>query len=78
MNKDSRIGEYIIEFDIPGNLLNAGNYYIRLLFGKDRSELLLGADNLIGFEVENVKLGVKTHIYPGIIRPVFDYKIKIK
>lgn len=78
MNKDSRIGEYIIEFDIPGNLLNAGNYYIRLLFGKDQSELLLGADNLIGFEVENVKLGVKTHIYPGIIRPVFDYKIKIK
>ena len=34
MNKDSRIGEYIIEFDIPGNLLNAGNYYIRLLLEK--------------------------------------------
>ncbi|MCL1675703.1 ABC transporter ATP-binding protein [Elizabethkingia meningoseptica] len=78
MQKDSKIGEYTIAFDIPANLLNAGNYYFRLFFGKDQSELLLGADNLIGFEVENVKLGVKTHIYPGVIRPVFDYKIDLK
>lgn len=73
--RDSKIGEYTIEFDIPANILNAGNYYFKLFFGKDQSELLLGADNLIGFEVENVKTGIKTHIYPGIIRPDFDYKI---
>ncbi|HFK5507373.1 ABC transporter ATP-binding protein [Elizabethkingia anophelis] len=78
VQKDSKKGEHIVEFDIPGNLLNAGNYYFRLLFGKDQTELLLGADNLIGFEVENIKLGVKTHIYPGIIRPDFDYNISVK
>ncbi|HFK5586660.1 TPA: polysaccharide ABC transporter ATP-binding protein [Elizabethkingia anophelis] len=78
VNKDAKQGEYTIEFDIPENLLNAGNYYFRLLFGKDQTELLLGADNLIGFEVENVKLGVKTHIYPGILRPLFDYNINVK
>ncbi|HFK5553764.1 TPA: ABC transporter ATP-binding protein [Elizabethkingia anophelis] len=78
VNKDAKQGEYTIEFDIPENLLNAGNYYFRLLFGKDQTELLLGADNLIGFEVENVKVGTKTHIYPGIIRPDFDYNISIK
>lgn len=75
VQKDSKKSEYTVEFDIPGHLLNAGNYYFRLLFGKDQTELLLGADNLIGFEVENIKLGVKTHIYPGIIRPDFNYKI---
>ena len=78
VNKDAKQGEYTIEFDIPGNLLNAGNYYFKLLFGKDQTELLLGADNLIGFEVENVKVGTKTHIYPGIIRPVFNYDIIMK
>ena len=77
-NKNSEVGEYTVEFDIPGNLLNAGNYYFKLLFGRDQTELLLGVDNLIGFEVENVKLGVKTHIYPGILRPLFDYNINVK
>lgn len=71
---DSKKGEYTVEFDIPENLLNAGNYYFKLFFGKNQSELLLLADNLIGFEIENVKVGVKTAIYPGIIRPKFDYK----
>ncbi|OPB86920.1 ABC transporter ATP-binding protein [Elizabethkingia ursingii] len=75
--RNSKIGEYIIEFDIPGNLLNAGNYYFKLFFGKNQSELLLGADNLIGFEVENTKTGIKTHIFPGVIRPDFDYKIEL-
>ncbi|AQX08242.1 polysaccharide ABC transporter ATP-binding protein [Elizabethkingia ursingii] len=75
--RNSKVGEYIIEFDIPGNLLNAGNYYFKLFFGKNQSELLLGADNLIGFEVENTKTGIKTHIFPGVIRPDFDYKIEL-
>src|SRR5690606_19621562 len=75
-NNDSKQGIYTIEFDIPGGLINAGNYYFRLFFGKNQTEMLLGIDNLIGFEVENVKVGSKTHTYPGIIRPKFDYKIE--
>lgn len=75
---DAKVGEYDIEFDIAPHTLNAGSYYFKLYFGKDQSELLLGVDNLVGFEVENIKVGVKTHIYPGIIRPNFDYKINIK
>ena len=74
-SKDSKIGIYTIEFDMPAGMLNAGNYYFKLFFGKDQAELLLGADNLIGFEVENVKSGIKTHIYPGVIRPDFEYKL---
>lgn len=74
-NKDSRKGTYTIEFDMPPGMLNAGNYYFRMFFGKNQSELLLEIDNIIGFEVENVKVGKKTHIYPGVIRPDFDYKL---
>lgn len=77
-NNDSKTGIYTVEFDMPAGMLNAGNYYFKLFFGKNQSELLLLSDNLIGFEVENVKVGTKTHIYPGIIRPNFDYKIDFK
>lgn len=68
-------GIYTVEFDMPPGMLNTGNYYFKLMFGKDQTELLFGIDNLIGFEVENVKVGTKTHIYPGILRPHFDYKV---
>ena len=74
-NNDSKTGIYTIEFDMPAGMLNAGNYYFKLFFGKNQSELLFYIDNLIGFEVENIKVGAKTHIYPGVIRPDFDYKL---
>lgn len=75
-NNNSKIGEYIVEFDIPAGMLNAGNYYFKLYFGKNQSILLYGIDNFIGFEVENVKVGNKIHIYPGVLRPNFDYAIQ--
>ena len=75
-NNDSKIGEYTVEFDIPAGLLNAGNYYFRLYFGKDQKILLYGIDEFIGFEVENVKVGTMMHIYPGITRPFFEYKVQ--
>jgi len=75
-NNDSKIGEYTVEFKIPAGLLNAGNYYFKLYFGKDQKILLFGVDNFIGFEIENIKVGTMMHIYPGIIRPNFEYKLK--
>lgn len=74
-NKDSRKGVYTVEFDIHPDLLNTGNYYFRVLFGKDQSELLYLAENTIGFEVGNIMTGNKSHIYPGIIKPNFAYEI---
>lgn len=72
-NNDSKKGFYTIEFIMPPHLLNAGNYYFKLIFGKNQREVLFSIDNLIGFEVENVKVGVNTHVFPGIIRPNFNY-----
>ncbi|MDR3024453.1 polysaccharide ABC transporter ATP-binding protein [Chryseobacterium sp.] len=75
-NNDSKVGEYSVEFDIPAGLLNAGNYYFKLYFGKDQKILLYGIDEFIGFEVENVKVGTMMHIYPGVTRPFFEYKVQ--
>lgn len=75
-SNNSKVGEYTVEYDIPAGLLNAGNYYFKLFFGKDQTILLYGIDNFVGFEVENVKVGSKMHIYPGVTRPHFDYNIQ--
>lgn len=75
-NNNSKIGEYTVEFDIPAGFLNAGNYYFKLYFGKDQKILLYGIDEFIGFEVENVKVGTMMHIYPGVTRPFFEYKVQ--
>ncbi|MDH6251934.1 lipopolysaccharide transport system ATP-binding protein [Chryseobacterium sp. H1D6B] len=75
-NQDSKVGTYTVEFNIPAGLLNAGNYYFKLIFGKNQSEVLFSIDSFIGFEVENVKVGNKLHTYPGITRPNFDYNVQ--
>lgn len=74
-NKDSKKGEYTVEFDMPANFLNAGNYYFRLIFGQDQRKALYICDDIVGFEVENVKLGTNIAQMPGIIRPKFEYKL---
>ncbi|WP_226063964.1 ABC transporter ATP-binding protein [Kaistella polysaccharea] len=74
-NKDSKAKEYTVEFRIPPNLLNAGNYYFRLIFGEDQRYALFNYDNLIAFEVENISIGNNMQILPGLVRPNFDYKI---
>ena len=74
-DNDSKTGQYTIEFDVPPGLLNAGNYYFKLYFGKNQTELLLGVDNFVSFEVENVRMGTKTHVFPGITRPNFEYNV---
>lgn len=75
-NQDSKTGIYTVEFDIPTGFLNAGNYYFKLIFGKNQTEVLFAIDNFVGFEVENVKVGSKLHIYPGVTRPNFDYNVQ--
>ncbi|MCC3213813.1 ABC transporter ATP-binding protein [Chryseobacterium sp. X308] len=75
-NNNSETGDYTVEFDIPAGLINAGNYYFKLIFGKNQTEVLFAVDSIVGFEVENVKVGSKLHLYPGITRPNFDYKVQ--
>lgn len=72
---NSRKGIYDLFFQIPESLLNAGSYYFKLIFGENQRYALYQNANVIGFEVENETLGTNSNIFPGVIRPVFDYKI---
>lgn len=74
-NHDSEEREYTVRFNLPPNLLNTGNYYFNILFGQDQRVLLYLARSIVGFEVENVKLGKNISNLPGVIRPSFEYDI---
>jgi lipopolysaccharide transport system ATP-binding protein len=74
-NNNSEKKLYEINFDIPAQFLNAGNYYFKIIFGKNQRIELFSFDNIIAFEVENIKLGTNIGVLPGLTRPKFDYKI---
>lgn len=74
-NNDAQIGEYSIMFDMPPNLLNSGNYNFKIVFGHNQEILLFQYDNIVSFYIENTKAGFRNDVYPGLIRPKFDYEI---
>lgn len=74
-NSDSKNDYYDISFDIEPNVLNAGSYYFKLIFGENQRYVLYQTENLIGFDVENEVLGSNASIFPGIIRPRFNFNI---
>ncbi|QYH37956.1 ABC transporter ATP-binding protein [Algoriphagus sp. NBT04N3] len=67
---DSRKGSYILRGKIPGQLLNAGYYSFKLIFGHNRQYSLLTINELCVFEVENTHtlLGSLFNSPPGTIR----------
>ena len=67
-NKDSKTGIYVTKFSVPSNLLNAGNYYISLLFGKNQREVLYHQNQVLQFEILNETIGTNSHPLPGFIR----------
>ena len=76
LNKDSKVGEQQITFQIPKNLLNAGKYYFRVWFGENEAHLLWG-ELTYYFEVEYTmeKLGdLLIDVKPGVIRPELNMK----
>jgi ABC-type polysaccharide/polyol phosphate transport system ATPase subunit len=73
-NKDSEEKTYNVDFEIPSNLLNEGNYYFKLIFGKNGRDLLFHYDDF-GFEIEGEVMNGLFLRNPGIIRPQLIYKI---
>lgn len=72
---DSKKDFYEVSFHLEPNLLNAGSYYFKLIFGENQRYILYQNESLIGFEVENEAIGSNSALLPGVIRPNFDYKI---
>jgi lipopolysaccharide transport system ATP-binding protein len=74
-DRDSRSGYYHLTGRIAGQLLNAGRYYLNLVFGKDQRYALFRMDEVVSFNVENTLTGrgLNMGVAPGIIRPLLSW-----
>ncbi len=75
-NLDSKKGLYEVAFQVLPNILNAGKYKIKLIFGENQKYVLWSTDNILNFEVKNTLTGqgFNMNTPPGIIKPMIDYK----
>lgn len=74
-DNDSKEGVYTVEFLIPSDLLNKGNYRVNLLFGQNRRILLLRLDGIHSFSVENSHREGDSLVKPGVIRPLLEKSV---
>jgi lipopolysaccharide transport system ATP-binding protein len=74
-DRDSRLGFYHLTVRITGHLLNAGRYYLNVVFGKDQRYVLFRVDEIVSFDVENTLTGrgLNMGVAPGIIRPLLSW-----
>ena len=75
-NRDSRIGFYHLTGNIPAHLLNAGRYFLNVVFGMDQRYTLLRVDEVVSFDVENTLTGrgLNMSVASGIIRPLLSWR----
>ncbi len=75
--KDSKIGLYSVEFDIPPYTLNTGMYKMHLWFGENQKYVMWGNYEHV-FEIENTLTGqgYNLSVLPGVMKPRFDFRDK--
>jgi lipopolysaccharide transport system ATP-binding protein len=75
-NRDSRIGFYQLTGIIPGHLLNAGRYFLNVIFGKDQRHIIFRVDEVVSFDVENTLTGrgLNMSVASGIVRPLLSWR----
>ncbi len=73
--KDSKVGLYAVEFDIPPYTLNTGMYKMVVWFGENQRYLLWGSYEHV-FEIENTLTGqgYNMNTMPGVMKPRFDFR----
>lgn len=67
--KDSKVGMYLVEFDIPPYTINAGKYKAEVFFGENQRYLVFGGFSQC-FDVENTisDMGFNQRMQPGLLR----------
>lgn len=66
-------GCYDVRFEIPGSLLNCGRYRVGLIFGQNRSYVVLNLADVMTFEIaHNANRTVNPR--PGIVRPQLGFQ----
>lgn len=73
--KDSARGIYKVSGELPANLLNAGTYKFKVIFGQDQRYALFQMEDIVQFEILNETFGNNSNILPGIIRPQIKYQV---
>lgn len=75
--KDSKVGLYSVEFDIPPYTLNTGMYKMLLWFGENQRYVIWGNYEHV-FEVENTLTGqgYNLGVLPGVMKPRFEFRDK--
>jgi lipopolysaccharide transport system ATP-binding protein len=74
-NSDAKMGEYRVSGGLPSNLLNAGSYSFKIIFGENQRYELFSIEEIVQFEVLNESIGSNSNILPGVIRPHINYKV---
>jgi lipopolysaccharide transport system ATP-binding protein len=72
---ESLQGIYTVNGVLPPDLLNAGTYTFKLIFGENQRYPLFSIDNFVEFEVQNEAIGSNSNTLPGLIRPKIPYQI---
>lgn len=80
MNMDglAKKGIYKVNGKLPGNLLNAGLYRFKLIFGLNQRHALFVIDDFIQFEVLNEASGSNSGILPGVVRPLIPFNVSFQ
>ncbi len=68
-NNNSQQGIYTVSGRLAPNLLNAGTYRFKLIFGENQRYQLFGIDDFIQFEILNEAVGSNSSVVAGVIRP---------
>ena len=74
-DSDSMQGIYTVIGLLPKNLLNAGTYQFKLIFGENQRYALFTIEDIIQFEILNENFVNNSAVLPGIIRPEIAYRI---
>ena len=74
--KDSKVGMYSVDFEIPPYTLNAGRYKAEIFFGENQRYVVYGGFEQC-FAVDNTlsDMGFNQNILPGMLRLRNDFKV---
>lgn len=73
--KNSRKGIYTVKGTVPPDLLNAGTYCFKVIFGENQKYVLYKIDEIVQFDILNENIGSNSNTLPGIIRPSIQYEV---
>jgi lipopolysaccharide transport system ATP-binding protein len=76
-NSSSKEGLYEIQYKVPGNLLNAGRYYLNIVVAESQKYKIWQAEKIVSFDIENTLKGSGYNLnkVPGVLRPELDISV---